>query len=74
MVKHLNGWEMSNKIKNCKLYVRSFPGAKEKYMDYYKKPSIRDKLDHFVIPVGTNDLNSEMSSKFIAESIVLQCP
>ena len=28
MVKHLNGWEMSKKIKNCKVYVRSFPGAK----------------------------------------------
>ena len=28
MVKHLNGWEMSKKIKNCKVYVRSFPSAK----------------------------------------------
>ena len=27
MVKHLNGWEMSKKIKDCKAYVRSFPSA-----------------------------------------------
>ena len=28
MVKHLNGWEMSKKIKNYKVYVQSFPSAK----------------------------------------------
>ena len=39
-------------------------------MDDYKKPSVRDKPDHFIIHVGTNDLNSEMSPKQIAESIV----
>ena len=70
MVKHLNGWEMSKKIKNCKVYVRSFPGAKVQCMDDYKKPSVRDKPDHFIIHVGTNDLNSEVSPKSIAESIV----
>ena len=42
MVKHVNGWEMSKKIKNCKAYVRSFPGAKVQCMDDYKKPSMRD--------------------------------
>ena len=70
MVKHLNGCEMSKKIKNCKVYVRPFPGAKILCMDDYKKPSIRDKPDHFIIHVGTNDLNLEMSPKQIAESIV----
>ena len=28
MVKHLNGWETSKKIKNCKVHVRNFPTAK----------------------------------------------
>ena len=39
-------------------------------MDDYKKPSIRDEPDHFIVHVGTDDLNSEVSSKSIAESIV----
>ena len=39
-------------------------------MDDYKKLSIRDEPDHFIVHVGTNDLNSEVSSKSIAESIV----
>ena len=42
MVKHLNGWEMSKKIRNCKVYVRSFPGAKVQCMDDYNKLSIRE--------------------------------
>ena len=39
-------------------------------MDDYKKPSIRDEPDHFIVHVGKNDLNLEVSSKSIAESIV----
>ena len=70
MVKHLNGWKMSKEIKNCKLYVRSFPGAKVQCKDDYKKRSVRDEPDHFTVHVGTNDLNSEVSSKSIAESMV----
>ena len=57
MVKHLNGWEMSKKIKKCKVYVLSFPCAKVRCMDDYKKPSVRDKPDHFIVHIETNDLN-----------------
>ena len=39
-------------------------------MDDYKKPSIRDNPDHFIIHVETNDLNSEVPPKSIAESTV----
>ena len=39
-------------------------------MDDYKKPSIKYKPDHFIIHLGTNDLNSKVSSKSIPESIV----
>ena len=56
--------------KNCKVYEWSFPGAKVQCMDDCKKLSIRDEPDHFIVHVGTNDLNSEVSSKSIAESIV----
>ena len=55
--------------KCCKVYVRGFPRGKVQCMDDYKKSSIRDELDHFIVHVGTNDLNSEVSSKSIVESI-----
>ena len=54
MVKYLNGWEMSKKIKDCQEYVRSFPSANTKCIDDYKKPSMRDKPDHFILHVGTS--------------------
>ena len=56
MVKHLNDWEMSKKMKNCKVYVRSFPDAKVQHMRDYKKPSMRDEPDNFITHFGTNDL------------------
>ena len=55
MVKHLHGWELSKKMKNCKVYVRSVPFAKVQCMNDYKKPSMRDEPDHFIAHVGTND-------------------
>ena len=54
MVKHLNGWEMSKKMKNCNVYIPSFPCAKVQCMNDCKKPSI-------MMHVGTTDLNSEVS-------------
>ena len=39
-------------------------------MEDYKKLSIRDEPGHFIVHVGTNGLNSEVSLKSIAESIV----
>ena len=57
-------------MKNCKVYVRSFPDAKVQYMRDYKKPSMRDEPDNFITHFGTNDLKWEVSSKSIAESIV----
>ena len=56
MIKHLNGWKDVKKMKNCKVLVRSFPGAKVSSMDDYKKPSMRDEPDHLIIHVETNDL------------------
>ena len=40
------------------------------YMRDYNKSSMRDEPDHFIVHVGTNDLNSEVSSNSVAESIL----
>lgn len=32
----LNGWEMSNKVKDCKIYKQSFPDANTNCMEDYK--------------------------------------
>ena len=45
------------------MYVRNCPCAKTKCVDEYNKPSLRDESDHFILQIGTNDLNSELLSQ-----------
>ena len=70
MIKHLNGWELSKKLNaNCKVFVKTFSGAKTTCMNDYVKPSLRSSPDHFILYVGTNDLFLDKSSEQIARSV-----
>ena len=71
MVKHLNGWEISKKLNaNCKVFAKTFSGAKTTSMHDYVKPSVRSSPDHFILHAGTNDLLSDKSPEEIARSII----
>ena len=71
MIKHTNGWEIAKKLKpECKVFVRNFPGATTQCMADYMKPSIRAKPNHFILHVGTNDLNSNRPPDEIATAII----
>ena len=69
MIKKIKGWEISKKLQNANVYVRHFSGAKVRCMKDYLKPSLRENPDHFVLHVGTNDLDSDRSPDLIAKSI-----
>ena len=71
MVKHLNVWDVSKKVhkSECKICVKLFPGAKTSCKDYVKQ-SLRSTTNHFILHVGTNDLNSNETSEAIAKEIV----
>ena len=70
MIKNLKGWEMSKKFKNANVYVKHFAGAKVRYMKDHIKSSLREKPNHTVLHVGTNDLVSDRPPDLIAKSIV----
>ena len=70
MTKNIRGWEISKKLQNANVYVKHFSGAKVRCMKVYLKPSLRENPDHFVLHVGTNDLDSDRSPDLIAKSIV----
>ena len=53
MIKHVNGYDMSKKLKNCKVYVKSFSGSKVRCMKDHMKPSMREKPDHTILHVIT---------------------
>ena len=64
---------MSKKLKNCKVckvYVKDFSGSKVRCIRDHMKPSMREKPDHTILHVGTNDLNSDRPSNLIGKSIV----
>ena len=71
MLKHLNGSEMSKKVKSdCKIFVKHFSGATTNCMEDYLKPSLRKDPNHIIFHVGTNDLILDMTSQDIATTIV----
>ena len=72
MIKHLDGWDMSKKVhkSECKVYLRSFPGAKRSCMKDNVKPLLRNTPNHFILHFGTSDLNPNQTSEVIAKEIV----
>ena len=72
MIKHLDGWDMSKKVhkSECKVYLRSFPGAKRSCMKDNVKPFLRSTPNHFILHFGTSDLNPNQTSEVIAKEIV----
>ena len=70
MIKLVNGFDTSKKLKNCKVYVKRFSGSKARCMKDHMKPSMREKPNHTILNVGINDLNSERPSDLIAKPIV----
>ena len=72
MIKYLNVWDMSKRAhkSECKICVKSFPGTKTFCMKHYVKASLRSTPNHFILHVGTNDLNSNQTSEVIAKEIV----
>ena len=57
-------------LNNSALSIPNFPGSKTRCMIDYLKSSLRENPGHFILHVGTNDLNSTRSLELIAKSIV----
>ena len=70
MNKHLEGYDMSQKVDDCRLFLRSFGEAKVRYMKNYVKLKLPEKRDHAILHVGTSHLNSDRESELISKSIV----
>ena len=69
IVKHVRGYELSRKVENCKVYVKSFSGAKVMCMEDYVKPTLREMPTHIILHVGTNDVPTKKAPEQIAENI-----
>ena len=57
-------------MENCKVYVKSFSGAKVMCMEDYVKPTLREMPTHIILHAGTNDVPTKKAPEQIAENIV----
>ena len=69
IIKHVSSWGIAVKSKKCKLFVKGFSWAKVRCLKDNMKPSVRKNPDHFILHIGTNDLNSDKSPELIAKSL-----
>ena len=69
-VKHVRGYELSRKVPNCKVHVKSFSRAKVMTMEDYVKTTLREMNTHFILHVRTNDVPTKKASEQTAENIV----
>ena len=69
IVKHVRGYELSRKVENCKVYVKSFSGAKVMCMEDYSKSTLREMHTHIILHAGTNDVPTKKAPEQIAENI-----
>ena len=70
IVKHIRGYELSQRVENCKVFVKSFSGTKVRCMEDYIQPTLRETPSHVILHVGTNDMTTKQDPEQIAESII----
>ena len=70
IVKHIRGYELSQRVENCKVFVKSFSGAKVSCMEDYIQPTLRETPGHVILHVGTNDVTTKQDPQQIAENII----
>ena len=70
ILKQENEFDITKKLDNSKVYMKSFSGAKIKCMEDYVQHTMTTNPDHIVIHVGTNHLPSKKEPAEISSAIV----
>ena len=69
-VKHIGGYELSQRVEHYKVFVNSFSGAKVRCIEDYIQPTLRETPSHVILHVGTNDVTIKQDPQQIAEGII----
>ena len=70
MVKHLKDRKMSKKVDEFRMLVKNIWVVKIQCPEDYIKLKIQEKLGHFILHIGTYDLNSDREVDLNLKSIV----
>ena len=69
IVKHVRGYELSQRVENYNVFVKSSSSVKGRCMEDYIQPTLRETLSHIILHVGTNGVTIKQDPQHIAESI-----
>ena len=70
IIKHINGYEISGKLENWKVFVRPCHGATIRCLEDHVKLILRENPDEIIFHIGTNDVTSGKGNKDITEAII----
>ena len=70
MTKNAKGLEILKKLGNKKVNVRQFASSKARCIKYYVKSSLKKFPNHSVLHVARNGLDQNVSTRFVAKSVV----
>ena len=70
IVKHIRGYELSQRVENCKAFFKSFSGAKVSCMEDYIKPTLRKAPGHVILNVSLNDVTTKQDPQQIAKVLL----
>ena len=70
IAKHIRGYEPSQRVRTCKVFVKIFPGAKVRCIEDYMQLIIRETPSHVMLHISTNDVTTKQDSKQIVQSII----
>ena len=72
IAKHIRSYELSQRVENCKVFIKSFFGVKVRCMEDYIQLTLRETPSHVILHlhVSTNDLTTKQDPQQIAESII----
>ena len=70
IMKQIRGYELSQRVENWKVFVKSFSGTKVGCMEDYKQPALRETPSHVILHAGTNDVTTKQDHQQISKSII----
>ena len=69
IVKHVRGYELSQRVESYNVFIKSFSSVKGRCMEDYIQTTLRETLSHIILHVGTNGMIIKQDPQHTAESI-----
>ena len=70
LTRDIRGKKLAERVKNQKVFVKTYGGAKIGDMKYHAIPSMEYQPNHVILHVGTNEVRTKITAEDIASHII----